>query len=112
MCSLYQWSFLGYVALGQPLALSWPPLLLVENGLAKGPCIVPGVRTLSKSPAERPVALGRGPDNNLGLGEPGSPAGPLPSWLVVWALDWASLSLSLSPPLNDGADRPCVAGSW
>lgn len=100
------------MALGQPLALSWPPFFLVENGLAKGSCIVPGVRTLRESPAGGPVALGRGPDSWLGLGEPGSPAGHLLSWLVVWALDLASLSLSLSPPLKDGADRPCVAGSW
>lgn len=35
--SLSEWSFLGRVALGQPLSLSWPPFLpLIENRLAKG----------------------------------------------------------------------------
>lgn len=52
MWSLHEWSFLGCVALGQLLSLFWPPFLpLLENRLAKGPCIVPGVRTPSKRPA-------------------------------------------------------------
>ena len=35
-----------------------------------------------------PVALERGADNSPGPGEPGSPAGPLLSWMVPWALTW------------------------
>lgn len=44
-----------------------------------------------------PVALGTGPDGGLRPGEPGSLAGRLLSWMVAWAPDLASLSLSLPP---------------
>lgn len=53
------------------------------------------------------MGSGRGANRGPGPGESGATAGPLPSWMVAQAPDTASLSLSLSPPLEEGADCHC-----
>lgn len=96
------------MALGQPLSLPWPPFPHMEKALAKGPCVVPGIKTPSES-LLGPVALGRGADSDLGPAGPGFPASSVLSWMVAWAPDLIFPSLFLS--LKDGAVCPCVAGS-